>query len=64
MINGTGKEFTYYEGLDSLDYEGEWKNDMRHGKGICYEDTNIYEGYWKEDKREGKGIFYSMHGHV
>ncbi|MGB1591776.1 MAG: membrane-binding protein, partial [Promethearchaeia archaeon] len=29
-------------------YNGEWKNDLPHGKGTCtWSDGNVYEGEWK-----------------
>ena len=40
-------------------YIGEFKDGLRHGKGIMIFDYgDRYEGDWKNDKREGKGIFY------
>ncbi len=37
-------------------YEGEWKNDLRDGKGyFFYPDGGRYDGYWKDDMRHGKG---------
>ena len=41
-------------------YEGEHKDDKRHGKGIEYDQNKIkrYEGEWKDDKCHGKGIDY------
>lgn len=33
-------------------YDGEWKNDLKHGTGICYYATNErYEGTFVNDKR-------------
>jgi hypothetical protein len=33
------------------EYEGEWKDDRREGKGIQkYADGSSYEGTWKDDK--------------
>jgi hypothetical protein len=43
-------------------YEGDWKNDGRHGKGkIIYKNKDMYEGDWKNDRRRGNGrmITYS-----
>ena len=36
--------------------KGNWKDDMRHGKGkLTYADGGVYEGFWKDDKKhEGK----------
>lgn len=37
-------------------YDGEWKNNLRHGVGICYyANGDIYEGKWEEDRRNGLG---------
>jgi len=45
-------------------YEGEFRDDMRHGKGTLYckeiyDDgevyEEIYEGYWENDMKNGKG---------
>ncbi len=39
-----------------LQYEGEWKNGRRHGKGtLTYPDRYKYVGEWKNNKREGHG---------
>lgn len=44
-------------------YEGEFKNGMRHGKGVMhYYYGNKYYGEWKLDKKEGKGIYYWKDG--
>ena len=40
-------------------YEGDFKNNLRDGKGkIYWNDGERYEGDWKNDKWEGKGIYY------
>ena len=37
-------------------FEGEFKNDNMHGKGVLTEASgNQYLGHWKEGKRDGKG---------
>ena len=42
------------------EYEGQWKNNERHGKGIEYwfYGEKEYEGQWRENKRNGKGNSY------
>ena len=67
--NGFGKE--YFRPLEFVNnelhcakiYEGEFKNDKRHGKGIEYlrNGSIEYEGDWKDGKRHGKGIEYRKH---
>lgn len=48
-MNGYGKK--YYSGTNVLEYEGNYKNDMRHGSGTSYDrDGNVeYSGNWKND---------------
>ncbi len=37
--------------LDDLWYEGEWKNGMMHGRGVCHmNDVDILEGLFEEDE--------------
>lgn len=37
-------------------YEGQWKNGVRHGRGVNYwPDGSVYEGYWRNGAAEGKG---------
>ena len=44
-------------------YEGEKKNNKRHGKGkFFYADGGIYEGDFKENKMHGQGLLYYANG--
>jgi hypothetical protein len=44
-------------------YEGDFLNDMFHGKGTFYfANGNVYVGDWVMNKREGFGIFYFANG--
>ncbi|WMJ75543.1 hypothetical protein RCC89_20620 [Cytophagaceae bacterium ABcell3] len=44
-------------------YEGEWKNNQRHGKGFQkFKNGEVYEGDWRNDKREGSGIYTFRNG--
>lgn len=47
-------------------YIGEWKSDMREGKGTYYnyKTKEKYEGDFKNGKAEGKGIFYYNNGDI
>ena len=49
MKHGNGK--LYYLLSESLEYQGEFKNDKRHGYGISYSENGevVYEGDWKND---------------
>ena len=50
-IIGENKTKTYKNGK----YKGEFKNDLKDGKGIYYyNDENRYEGEWKNDLKEGR----------
>lgn len=41
----------YHYGTNTPSYEGEFKNDMRHGSGTSYSETGevIYQGNWKNN---------------
>ena len=44
---------------DKSKYEGQWKDDMRDGKGtFVYVNGDKYVGDWKADVQDGKGIYY------
>jgi hypothetical protein len=37
-------------------YDGEWENDLKHGKGkITYTNGLCYDGEWKHGLKHGKG---------
>ena len=46
-----GYGILYYPGTGVPAYEGEFKNDMRHGNGTSYTEKGeiIYQGEWKND---------------
>ena len=46
-----GYGILYYPGTGIPAYEGEFKNDMRHGKGTSFTENGeiIYQGEWKND---------------
>lgn len=49
-------------------YDGEWKDDDRHGKGVHYWKDfskyhgDRYDGEWVEGKFNGKGVYYFASG--
>ena len=46
-------------------YIGEWKNDLRNGKGVeTWNDGERFVGNFKNDKREGYGIYYHSNGDI
>jgi len=46
-------------------YEGEFKNDKLHGKGILYKaDGNRYEGTFENGKQHGNGVYYFADGRL
>lgn len=51
--NGRHK-YTYADGAT---YDGDWKDGMRHGHGLCiWQNGSKYDGEWKDDKRHGRGL--------
>lgn len=51
--------------LEKERYEGEFKNDFRHGLGAYYfQNGEIYCGNWHKNRRQGKGIYYFASGKV
>ena len=46
---------------NNLMYEGEWKRNKEHGKGILMSPDRkriIYEGDWEKGRMQGKGSYY------
>lgn len=46
-------------------YEGEWREDVRCGKGICMygnNDENVYDGDWLNNMRDGHGVWIYENG--
>lgn len=57
MINwkkeGSGTAYYYKK---KMDYQGEWKNDLKHGNGTLYSrNGDVYTGGFKDDDMHGKG---------
>lgn len=43
----------------SEQYDGEWKDNKRNGKGKCaWASGSWYDGEWKDDKCDGHGIYF------
>ena len=76
---GYGKEFNHRFNEDKVDFEGEYKNGKRNGKGKEYFNDNIvslfsdndfnentikYEGNYYDGEREGEGIEYFENGKI
>lgn len=58
QYNGHGT--LYYAGTEVIAYIGRFKDGMRHGRGIEFDNqgNKIYQGIFREDKREGRGEEY------
>jgi hypothetical protein len=61
--------FNYHDFADLgekwIYYEGEFKNDSKHGKGkIRLTNGEVFEGNFVYDSIEGHGIFYTNSGEV
>lgn len=39
-------------------YDGEWRYDMKHGRGVLTDQTGRYTGGFKDDKPHGKNQFF------
>ena len=62
LINGNGKVKEYNKG-GKLEFEGEYLNGKRNGKGKGYWNGKLeYEGEYLNDKRNGKGKEYDNEG--
>lgn len=57
--------FQEYTWADGAHYEGEWKDDKRHGKGTyTAANGNTYAGDWENDVRHGQGTFTWTNGNI
>ena len=60
--------FSLSSASDGDKYDGEWRNDERHGKGAmiyCSKDSDVqekYEGEWVEGRMHGKGCYWYADG--
>ncbi len=66
-VGNTSKGKAYGYGIAIYDtgsrYEGEWKNNLREGKGSFYwTDGQYYIGEYKNDLRTGKGTYFWPNG--
>jgi len=67
---GWGQNLTWkltpaYNANDHGEYNGQWKDDKKEGKGtFTYPDDGVYIGQWKDDKKMGKGTFTYPDGGV
>ena len=65
FVNGKfeGNGILYYNFKEKNFYEGEFKDNKRHGYGKYYEANKlIYEGEFKDDKYDGEGTIYYENG--
>ena len=58
---GQGKMVCMKDGKKISEYDGAWKDDMRHGQGVMTwytaEGTATYNGNWVKDVKEGRGMY-------
>jgi len=44
--------------MNGATYEGDWKNDLQHGKGVeFWNDNSRYEGEYFKGKKHGMGSY-------
>ena len=63
-MNGTGKVKEYNRFFDKLEFEGEYLNGKRNGKGkeYIFDGKLLFEGEYLNGKRHGKGKEYDFDG--
>lgn len=49
-----GKGVFYYDNGNAY-YNGQWKNDQKHGHGLLISAEEVYEGQWSIGKKQGNG---------
>jgi len=70
QYNGEGKLYRISGGVETLMYEGEFKNNIYHGHGtnwIIDDNGSIvkqYEGNWIDNYHSGQGIEYYLNGQI
>ena len=60
---------SFKPGIDSQningvdEYQGQWKGNKRHGKGVCYfHNGDVYMGDWLDDLYDGEGHYIFANG--
>lgn len=55
-LEGIGR----FEYLDGSIYDGDWKDNKKHGRGKLLEQEGdvVYNGDWENDKKHGRGTFF------
>ena len=58
-----GYGILYYNEIETDFYKGQFKDNLRNGKGKYYENNKlVYEGDFKDDTYDGKGKLYNENG--
>ena len=61
VVNGRGRRIR----INGRMYDGEWKDDKRHGFGLNrWPSNNSYEGYFYLDKKHAYGSYTFPDGHI
>ncbi len=59
VVNGKANGFGFAIFARKGFYEGDWKNNLRHGQGIYFwQNGDKYEGEFADGKRNGKGTYF------
>ncbi len=61
-LEGIGR-FDY---LDGSFYDGDWKENKKHGKGKLIEadSISVYNGNWESDQKNGNGTFLQKGSYI
>lgn len=51
-----------YKWNNDESYEGEWKNDSKHGVGTLIAKGEKYRGEWKDGNKDGRGEYFFKNG--
>ena len=58
---GYSPSFYYFVSRNRETYDGEWKNNQKHGAGIyTWLNGNAYSGEWLNDKMHGIGRYSTL----
>ncbi|MCB9232805.1 MAG: hypothetical protein H6581_14130 [Bacteroidia bacterium] len=62
--NGFGICRVMHDGVETILYQGNFRNNQFQGYGEAKYDDGTYKGNWVNGKREGSGKFYSNQGNL
>jgi radial spoke head protein 1 len=67
FVKGIKSGYGKFKGKDgSIYYEGDWHEDLMHGKGVCFymQGKEKFIGDFKKGKKDGYGQYFYSNGDV